>query len=130
MPSGIHDLLLFPLEAAGGRLALLSNQQHLLRRFGQLELLSLAAGEVHNAGLRAEADRFLFILDGQVDLQLEDRRAQSPSHGVAVNLTLDAAQPQGLLLPFGLACRLQALGAARLLILSTHSEPHPADQPA
>ncbi|MBX3047648.1 MAG: hypothetical protein KIT46_08520 [Anaerolineales bacterium] len=130
MPSGIHDMLLFPLEAADGQLTLLSNQQHLLRRFGQLDLLILAAGQAHNAGLRGEADRICFALDGRVDLQLEDRRPQSPSHGAAVSLTLDAAQPQGLLLPFGVACTLQAAGPARLLVLSTHSEPHLADQPA
>lgn len=130
MPSKIHDLLLFPIEAADDQLTLLSNQQHLLRRFGALQLLSLAAGQAHSLGLRGEADRFLFALDGQVDVQLHDQRPHSPSHGVTQSLTLAASQPQGLLLPFGVSASLQAAQPARLLLLSTHSEAHPADQPA
>ncbi|MCW5876864.1 MAG: hypothetical protein KIS85_08275 [Anaerolineales bacterium] len=126
----IHDLLLFPLQQGEEALTLLSNQQHLLRRFGQLDLLTLHPGAPLDVGLRGEADRFYFALDGRVELQLEDRREHSPTRGAALALTLDAAEPHGLLLPFGVACTLLAIASARLLLLSTHSETHPGDQPA
>ncbi|HEX9596384.1 MAG TPA: hypothetical protein VF982_05855 [Anaerolineales bacterium] len=126
----IADMHVFPLTRESGRLTLLRNNDHLLRRFGQLDLLDLAAGEQKDLAIRAEADRFLFAIGGQVALSLLDLRAGSPSHGVRVELALSAEQPQGVLAPFGVACSLVAASVARFIILSTHSEAHPADRAA
>jgi hypothetical protein len=56
-----------------------------------------------------------------------DMRAQSPSHGQRVALSLDSADPKGVLVPFGVACLLDASSPARVIVLSTHSEEHVQD---
>jgi hypothetical protein len=124
----ISDMHLFDLSRDGGSLTLLREKDHLLRRFGQLELLDLSPTEITDFILRAEADRFLFSISGTVTVTMIDLRSTSPTHGGRANISLDSAKPQGLLIPFGVASSLEARGAARLIILSTHSESHPEDR--
>lgn len=123
----ISDMYLFPLKREDGRLVILREQDHLLRRFGVLETQSLEPGASTGFGLRAEADQILAPLDGAVDLSLVDLRSASPSHGARVEISLTAVEPQALLLPFGVACRLSSSQGARLLRLSTHSATHAED---
>lgn len=123
----ITDLLVLPLQPEEGGLTLLSNQQHLLRRFGQLQLLELAPGQRSAASLKGEADRFYFVIAGEARIALEDLREHSPSRGAKDEVTLAAEQPQGLLAPFGVAVRLSSERGARVIVVSTHSEAHPAD---
>lgn len=126
--SAIADMLVFPLTREGGQLRLLQNSDHLLRRFGSLDLMDLAPGEAAAATVRGEADRFLFAIDGMVQLELVDLRELSPSRGARVQLALDAAKPEGVLVPFGVALSLKAQGKMRLVLLSTHSEEHGQDR--
>lgn len=132
MPSQypIADMYVFPLARSAGGLTLLRETDHLLRRFGQLELIDLAADEQTEYTLRAEADRFLFPINGSATATLLDLRVTSPSNGARAELSLDADQPRGLLVPFGVACSLAAKTTARLIILSTHSETHAEDRTA
>ncbi|MEX1071012.1 MAG: dTDP-4-dehydrorhamnose 3,5-epimerase family protein [Anaerolineales bacterium] len=124
----ISDVHLFPLTVSAGRWKLLSEEDHLLRRFGQLELLDLDASQETDFELRAEADRFLFAINGRARAQLLDLRTSSPSLGERVNISLDTENAQGLLLPFGVACALYAETDSRLIVLSTHSQSHPEDR--
>lgn len=120
----------FPLTLTDGRWTLLRENDHLLRRFGQLDLLDLTAAQETDFELRAEADRFLFAINGRAEARLLDLRIGSPSLGARVTVVLDTEDPQGLLLPFGVACGLYAPIDARLIILSTHSEIHVEDRKA
>ena len=124
----ISDMHLFPLAIQDGRLIILRESDHLLRRFGVLETLSVDAGASTTFHLRAEADQVLTPLDGRVELSLVDLRPASPSHGARLEITLSAEDPHGLLLPFGVACRLASSTGARLLRLSTHSATHAEDR--
>jgi hypothetical protein len=124
----ISDMHLFPLSREDGRFIILREQDHLLRRFGLLETLSLEPGTKTLFKLRAEADQILAPLDGAVDLSLIDMRVESPSHGARLEVTLSAADPHGLLLPFGVACLLLSADGARLLRLGTHSAVHAGDR--
>ena len=126
----ISDMHLFPLSRAAGERVLLREADHLLRRFGQLSLLDLPAGAATPFELRAESDRFFFPLSGAFTLRLLDLRPNSPSLGAYATVALDQAQPQGVLAPFGVACSLLAQGECRVLVLSTHSAPHPGDRAA
>lgn len=130
MPSEypIADMLVFPLKQHHGKLTLLSNRDHLLRRFGQLTLIDLASGEKREASVRAEADRFFFIIAGSATIDLIDLRDQSPSRGKHAEVNLSYEEPCGVLVPFGVACTVTAANSARLIELSTHSEDHPSDR--
>ncbi|MBX3045763.1 MAG: dTDP-4-dehydrorhamnose 3,5-epimerase family protein [Anaerolineales bacterium] len=125
----IPDMHIIPLQAAPEGVVLLRETDHVLRRFGELALQTLPAGSQGAYSLRAEADRVLFVIDGGVDARLLDLRPQSPSHGVHTSIQLQASA-QALLVPFGVACSLAAPAAARVLWLSTHSQPHAADRDA
>ncbi len=126
----ISDMHVFPLDRADGRLRLLRENDHLLRRFGQLELIDLAAGGQGEFEICAEADRFFFPVGGRARAHLLDLREGSPSHGVHTTVLLDEAEPSGVLIPFGVACGLYAELDSRLIILSTHSEAHAEDRRA
>lgn len=121
-PHNLPDMHIFSLKGSGGRLELLRNSDHLLRRFGQLEMLHLQAGESRGPYLRAVADEIIFIIEGALQVALLDRREGSPSRGRAVRLQLNAAEPQGLLIPFGVLRSFETDKSARLLRLSTHLE--------
>jgi hypothetical protein len=126
----ISDMHIFPLTREDDRLILLREVDHLLRRFGQLEVLDLAAGSKTEFTLRAEADRFFFAIEGNCRVELIDLREASPTRDARASLALAAADPHGLLVPFGVACSLQAEASCRLVALSTHSQPHPRDRAA
>lgn len=124
----IPDAHLFPLERRDGRLRILDEQDHLLRRFGALEAVALQPAQTLPFTLRAEADEIWVPLQGAADFALADLRPGSPSHGVGLELSLSADNPQGLLLPFGVACQVSSRTGAYLLRLSTHSAAHPQDR--
>ncbi len=124
----IADMLVFPLKRDLGCLVLMREADHLLRRFGQLELLDLNEGEQTEFTSRAEADRFLFPIRGSATALLIDLREHSPSKGKRAEIRLEAIDLHGLLVPFGVACSLDAKSAAQLVILSTHSTSHPEDR--
>jgi hypothetical protein len=123
----ISDMYVFTLRRSERGLVLLREADHLLRRFGQLELVDLSAGALE-LGVRAEADRFVYAIDGTCEVELIDLRDSSPTHAARALVALDAADPQGVLVPFGVACTLRAGKAARVVLLSTHSEAHVEDR--
>ncbi len=125
----IPDMHVFAPQATPHGVVLLREGDHILRRFGELALHNLAAGSQGAYSLRAEADRLLFVIDGVVQACLLDLRPQSPSYGVHATFSLQA-NAQALLAPFGVACSLAAAEPARVLWLSTHSQPHAGDRDA
>jgi hypothetical protein len=123
----IADMYVFPLKRQAGRVSLLRENDHLLRRFGELELIDLASGEVTAFTSRAEADRFLFPISGEFSANLVDLRVNSPSRGRRNEILVRADEPLGILIPWGVACSLSSNVGARLIVLSTHSKPHSDD---
>jgi hypothetical protein len=116
----IHDVLLTPLApASAGRQALLAFDDHLLRRFGGLEIVRLHRGDSLGV-LRRVADEVWIMLDGAVDVRLEDTRPSSPTLGSAATFRLQTHHR--LLLPFGVRGGVRADTAASLLRLMTHTE--------
>ncbi len=118
----ISEITVLDLKSEAGRLVALSDTDHLLRRFGQAEVRTLAAGQQTAEALRPVADQVWAILTGEVELRLEDRRAGSPSEGQVDVLSLTAAKPQAVLIPFGVAYTFTAASDAQLLGLSTHAD--------
>jgi|GEM_PF-2589791 len=124
MSSGfpISDLHLLPLRLDEGQLALLRRDDHLLRRFGQVEVRRFEAGVQSPFKLRAVADEVWVPLHGVAQFTLIDLRPSSPSENQSFQVALDAAQPQALLVPFGVACSIATQGGAELLCLATHAD--------
>jgi mannose-6-phosphate isomerase-like protein (cupin superfamily) len=128
----IPDLLIKPLsdqEIEGGRLLqLLEFDDHLLRRFGRMELIELEAKTVFQPILRKVADEVWFILEGEVEGFWLDRRPNSSSEGARERHPLPA--PSLVLVPFGVAfaCRTVS-GTCTLLRVMTHA-PDPTEEQA
>lgn len=98
---------------------LLDEDDHLLRRFGRCEVVFLDLSRPGLEFVREQADEYWAILDGQAVMDLSDKREDSPSQGEILSLNLTADQPVGVLVPFGVSCRLT--GTARFVRLMTHA---------
>jgi len=118
----IADMQLFSLEPTKDGMRLLRNSDHLLRRFGQLDHVAIKAGGSIEYPAHSEADEIWFVLSGKVDVILSDKRGGSPSEGTEFQLILAQDDPQGLLLPFGVASVFSSKQEASLIRLSTHSD--------
>jgi hypothetical protein len=116
----IVDLYIKDIEQQGSRLAILSASDPLLRRFGQADFISLAAGE-ELVIQREQADEVWAILSGESTLQLEDMREVSPSRGRRDQITLSGSTPRLVLVPFGVRLTVDG-GPAAFLRLTTHED--------
>jgi hypothetical protein len=122
---GIHDLVLLKLTGEDltqgvGRVVALQLQDHLLRRFGQADLVRLSHGsELSRSPLEA-ADEVWVLVDGSVSLTWKDERTSSPTSGASA--TMAATEPVAVLVPFGVSFRIHAGTASILLRLATHSD--------
>jgi dTDP-4-dehydrorhamnose 3,5-epimerase-like enzyme len=123
----IRDVHLLLLKAENGRLVVLRDNDHLLRRFGQVEVCSLPAGSIMEFTVRAEADEVWAPVEGKAEFTLVDTRAGSPSENQSVTVVADARTPQALLVPFGVAYSIVSESGARLLRIATHADNVHAD---
>ena len=124
----ISDLALCDLDWREGILTILKESDHLLRRFGQVDVVTIESeGEVRV--YRQQADEFWTLLSGKVSLHLKDQRQDSPSQGAVVSLDLSQKAPQAVLIPFGVICTISSTLGATLLRICTHQDgTHPEDQ--
>ena len=120
--NSIPDVFLFDVERKDGRFILLRDNDHLLRRFGQVEFRELRAGENTPFTLRVVADEIWSVIKGEANLSLIDRREGSPTKNHVMNLTLSGEKPQSVLVPFGVAFAFTAIEDAQMVRLATHQD--------
>lgn len=124
----IRDLFIRPLEASREhgvtRWLALKDTDHLLRRFGEAEIIRLEPGHPIALTLRPVVDEAWAILEGVVEVLWHDLRPRSPTNGVRYQTAL--RRPTLLLAPFGVAFGARALeGAALLARFATHGRDDP-----
>ena len=125
----IPDVYVHNLERRKGRLVILRETHHLLRRFGQVEYVTLNSGEEVPFVLQEVADEIWSVIAGEVSTTLVDKREGSPSEDVSMQLALSETQPQAVLIPFGVAYQFKALQDSQLIRISTHADGmHEADR--
>jgi dTDP-4-dehydrorhamnose 3,5-epimerase-like enzyme len=121
----IHDLFIRELtvEETDGltKFHVLCDEDHLLRRFGEVLVIRKSPGRSETLCLREVADEVWTLIEGQVEFAWHDLRQDSPSQGHWHHL--HAETPTLVLAPFGVAFGCRALEEPALLIrLSTHAE--------
>lgn len=118
----IHDgdvRRLRPTIESDARSVILRNDDHILRRFGALEVLRLSPGKAFSV-LRRGADEVWSLLEGTAEIRLEDRRGDSPTAGTLEVHSLQV--PSRLLIPFGVTAEGRAGASGALLLrLMTHN---------
>lgn len=119
----IHDLFIRSVEperlAHGTRLELIRYSDHLLRRFGQAEVVFLEANQIRSAKTREIADEVWVLVAGSALFSWLDQRSSSPTRGAAYKLSCD--KPTLVLVPFGVQFEVRAEGnEAQLIRLTTH----------
>ncbi|MBN2502160.1 MAG: hypothetical protein JXB38_15355 [Anaerolineales bacterium] len=116
------DVQILALEWEDGRLVLLRDDDHMLRRFGQVELRTFEDTCITPFVQRAVADEIWVPVNGKTGLHLIDRRGASPDKDRYLHIVLDAAEPCALLIPFGVAYAIENELDATLMRLSTHAD--------
>jgi dTDP-4-dehydrorhamnose 3,5-epimerase len=121
----IHDLFIKPLKSIDNkglfRLPILSEEDHLLRKFGFAEFIHLQPGHMQDLHLRLISDEVWALLEGQVLFAWWDRREHSPTRGQRYQR--HCAVPALVLAPFGVAFGMRALDEPALLLrIATHPE--------
>jgi dTDP-4-dehydrorhamnose 3,5-epimerase-like enzyme len=116
----IPDVYVLDLERKGERLVILHEGHHLLRRFGQVELVYMKEGEGTPFTLRQVADEIWSMIAGGVQLTLVDKRQGSPSETQSMRLELSGTRPKAVLIPFGVAYRITAAQDSQLIRITTH----------
>ncbi len=128
----IHDLYVVRLEvteSAGSiQWQVYRNTNHLLRRFGEAQVIRLLPAATAERRLREMADEVWALLEGKVEFEWHDQREGSPTSGSLFRLTCE--EPTLVLVPFGVAFGVRAIDASALLArLMTHEEgEHEGDQ--
>jgi dTDP-4-dehydrorhamnose 3,5-epimerase len=114
-------------ESGAIRWIALRDTDHLLRRFGQAEVVRLLPERLPALRLRRAADEIWALLEGDVEFRWRDIRSDSPAQGTQHSLT--CSQPTLVLAPAGVPFGLRALkGPALLLRLATHADDDLASQ--
>ena len=125
----IGDVCRLLIEFESDRLVVLRDEDHLLRRFGQVEIRRLSASTKTPFMLREAADEVWTSIEGIAEFALVDQRPGSPSENSSMLVELEAVNPQALLVPFGVAYSISCRQDCILLRLTTHSDGvHPGDQ--
>jgi dTDP-4-dehydrorhamnose 3,5-epimerase-like enzyme len=109
-------------ERAGQVLTALTENNHLLRRFGQVDYIHL---EGQGEGLeifRQEADEVWVVVEGHARFSLLDRRQDSPTLNVQNIIDLSADDPHALLVPFGVLCRVSTIMGGKFIRMTTHED--------
>jgi hypothetical protein len=121
----IHDLVIRPIsiidETGTIRWPVLRFSDHLLRRFGQVELVRLLPGTEMEKSVRWIADEVWTLIEGEVEVNMLDMRTDSPSFNSEDHLSF--GQPTTVFVPFGVAIRLRTTDQpATLLRIATHED--------
>ena len=122
MMETIPDVYIFQVPRDVGQVRVVSEHDHVLRRFGQVDLIKLTAGEKQKQAARPEADQIFSVIQGNVTLELQDDRQESPSAGIQQVISLSAADPVSILIPFGVVCEIECEREALLARVTTHAD--------
>jgi dTDP-4-dehydrorhamnose 3,5-epimerase-like enzyme len=125
----ISDVVLLQLSKKGHGLIVLKDSDHLLRRFGQIEILQLEAGSIAPTFLRNFSEEVWSVINGNAIFRLVDRRKASPSENKSDIIELDSGKPQTLLVPFGIEFSIEAIEDSTLVRITTHTDDADQDGP-
>ena len=117
----ISDAVMISLSKSEGKLSVLKESDHLLRRFGQVDVLFVEDGGMISVH-REAADEIWSVISGSAVFELEDRRDGSPTEGETDLIKMSDEAPRALLIPFGVAFQIASENQGVLIRISTHED--------
>jgi len=129
----IHDLWVKPLPTSRSpsetRWQLPEGLAPWLRRYGEAEVIRMAAGAHLGPRVRSVADEVWALLDGEIEVVMQDGRDDSPTRGARVHLHL--TEPTLVLVPFGVQSEVSSPSARSWIVrMATHAASEDAATPA
>jgi hypothetical protein len=118
----ISGSAVFDLSWKDGRLVAVGENDHILRRFGQVDVVRLAPEYKYINHRVGSADEIWVLIEGQAKLVLSDLRDESPTKGIAQEISLTSENPQAVLIPFGTRAKITSLDGAALLRITSHAD--------
>lgn len=118
----ISGVVMLDLDWKNDRLIVLQEDDHILRRFGQADVVKIAKGMQFETHRNAGADEVWVLLDGEAKLQLTDRRAESPTVDHSIEIVLAGDSPQAVMIPFGVFAQISGEREGTLLRITTHAD--------
>lgn len=118
----ISDAVIFERKIEKGDWVILRENDHLLRRFGQIDLIQLNADSHGLKYWRESADELWTVIRGEATFQLQDKRQESPSFERGTEVLLCDNHPQILLVPFGVECVISSRIDAQMIRVTTHQD--------
>ena len=118
----ITDVQVVERRCAVDRDLLLSETDHLLRRFGRCDVIRLSENTNTDFRLRAEADEIWSPISGKGCFFLVDMREDSPSQECVMRIEFAEDLKQAILIPFGVARAIVCKRDALLVRFSTHQD--------
>jgi dTDP-4-dehydrorhamnose 3,5-epimerase len=118
----ISEVVILDLAWKDGRLIVLQENDHILRRFGQVDVVKIPEGTSLESHRESGADEVWSLLEGEALLKLTDRRQESPSLGQTNEIELNGNTPKAILIPFGVHARIYGQNQSTLLRITTHAD--------
>ena len=125
----ITGMVVLDLEWENGRMVVLQENDHILRRFGQVDVIKLVPNESLETHRVSGADEIWTVLEGEANLRLTDRREESPTVDQSMEIKLSEETPRAVLIPFGVLGQISSQAGAAVLRISSHAdELYPQDR--
>ena len=105
-----------------GRLKILGENDHLLRRFGQIDVARLSPHEPRETLRESGADEIWVLMGGEANVVLTDLRADSPTKTQFEKVQLHKGNPQAVVIPFGVKALVFAQVESTLLRITSHAD--------
>ena len=118
----ISGAAIFDLVWKDGRLVVLGENDHLLRRYGQVDVIKLEPGIPLETIRASGADEIWTLLEAEANLRLADLREESPTLDEMLEITLSGENPQAVLIPFGVGAQISTRVGAMLLRVTSHAD--------
>jgi dTDP-4-dehydrorhamnose 3,5-epimerase-like enzyme len=118
----ITGVVILEIGWKDGRLVVLQENDNILRRFGQVDVVKVAEGGSLETHRMSGADEVWSLLNGDAVLVLTDRRQESPTQGLSDEIGLSGNTPQVILIPFGVHAQISGKKQSTILRITTHAD--------
>lgn len=118
----IKDIAVLDLEWKDGKIIILKESDHILRRFGQISIKKFKSEDSYLEMINQSEDEVWTLISGEGVLQIRDLRDRSPSYNKTDRIELSENEIKTVLIPFGLNFGFEAKKDSEIVCIRTEQE--------